>query len=129
MRACSVPLAVGLIAERSVPKTGGLQGIYREKLLESGAWPLLAEAVTETSFETARLEESVAAALMYLAAEVPYIITRGLFSASDGHTCTRTCLTRLLMYDRTHTGLVACLCLQIRRRISTPRVTNGLPKT
>ena len=77
--------AAGLIAERSVPKTGGLQGIYREKLLEGGAWTLLADAVSCTSFETARLEESVAAALMYLAVEVPYIITRGNFRFLAGN--------------------------------------------
>lgn len=67
----------GLLAERSKPHTGGMEGIYRRRLLENGAWLVLVRAVRVTNFQTAVLEETVAASLMYLAAEVPLMIAAG----------------------------------------------------
>eukprot|EP00873_Tetraselmis_striata_P016221 jgi/Tetstr1/436485/TSEL_025313.t1 len=68
---------VGLLAERSKPHTGGMEGIYRRRLLQNGAWLVLVRAVRVTNFQTAVLEETVAASLMYLAAEVPLMIAAG----------------------------------------------------
>jgi hypothetical protein len=74
---CDVVRLVGLLAERSMPHTGGMDGVYRRRLLENGAWSVLVRAVRVTNFETERLEETVAAGLMYLSAEVPRLITAG----------------------------------------------------